>query len=52
MHNVVINSGDIGTTQFNLTSEQKNFLINEGKKGVDKYIEYRENIKTELKNKK
>ena len=52
LRTVVINSGDIGTTQFNLTSEQKNFLINEGKKGVDKYIEYRENIKTELKNKK
>ena len=52
LRSVVINSGDIGTTQFNLTTEQKNFLINEGKKGVDKFIEYRENIKTELKNKK
>lgn len=36
---ISINTGNIKTTQFELTKEEKEFLIGEGKKGADKFMD-------------
>lgn len=45
LRSIIINTGEIDTTQFDLTDKQKDFLIEQGRIAVDNFIEYRNNIK-------